>query len=200
VAPCSMGARGSLSPTSPGPPTVTARRSGLQARLPGPACPLTGTCPFQNPQTAGPSPRFALLLPSSWRRSLSRHCHGAAACRGALIMKANSRPGQVWSRRNRPAGEVGRCCRHLTPQRYTTTIYGKWEQKDENRNFKIRQESKVGHDLRFISPDATRDGGDSVWRLLEPGTDSESETRMIRPRCALRRGAACGLVQNTGFD
>jgi hypothetical protein len=29
-----------------------------------------------------------------------------------------------------------------------------------------------------------------VWRLLGPGTDSESE--MIRPRCALRRGAAAG--------
>ena len=56
--------------------------------------------------------------------------------------------------------------------------------KTENQKL-IRRESKVRHDLTFINPDAKRDGEDSVWRLLGPGTDSE----LIRPRCALRRDA-----------
>jgi hypothetical protein len=43
----------------------------------------------------------------------------------------------------------------------------------------IRQESKVGHGLTFVNPDATRDGEDPVWRLLGPGSDSE----LIRTRC-----------------
>ena len=67
--------------------------------------------------------------------------------------------------------------------------------KTENQKL-IRRESKVRHDLTFINPDAKRDGEDSVWRLLGPGTDSE----LIRPRCALRRDAACGLETRASID
>ncbi len=45
-------------------------------------------------------------------------------------------------------------------------------------------------------PDATRDGEDSVRRLLVPGTDSE----MTTPTRALRRGAACGLETRASID
>ena len=60
----------------------------------------------------------------------------------------------------------------------------------------IRQGPKDGDDLIFINSDAKRDAEDSVWRLLGPGSDSE----LIRPRCALRRGAACAGAGNTGLD
>ena len=67
--------------------------------------------------------------------------------------------------------------------------------KTENQKL-IRRESKVRHDLTFINSDATRDGEGSVWRLVGPGSDSE----LIRPRCALRRGAACGLETRASID
>ena len=60
----------------------------------------------------------------------------------------------------------------------------------------IRQGPKDGDDLIFINSDAKRDAEDSVWRLLGPGSDSE----LIRPRCALRRGAACGLETRASID
>ena len=66
---------------------------------------------------------------------------------------------------------------------------------DENQKL-IRRESKFRHDLTFINSDATRDGEGSVWRLVGPGSDSE----LIRPRCALRRGAACGLETRASID
>jgi hypothetical protein len=73
----------------------------------------------------------------------------------------------------------------------------KENERTKTKNQKlIRRESKVRHDLTFINSDATRDGEGSVWRLVGPGSDSE----LIRPRCALRRGAACGLETRASID
>jgi len=52
------------------------------------------------------------------------------------------------------------------------------------------------YDVTFINPGAKRDGEGPVWRLVGPGSDSE----LIRPRCALRRGAACGLETRASID
>ena len=71
------------------------------------------------------------------------------------------------------------------------------EKKTENQKL-IRRESKVRHDLTFINPDAKRDGEDSVWRRLGPGTDrvrlgADTPTLRATPR-------RCVRVGNTGLD
>jgi hypothetical protein len=74
------------------------------------------------------------------------------------------------------------------------------ENKKDRKSKFIRQESKVRHGVTFINPDATRDGEDSVWRLLGPGTVTLTDSETIRPRCALRRGAARGLETRASID
>ena len=92
--------------------------------------------------------------------------------------------------------------RTLGPRKINTALERDGQGKKNTRKMgtkttENRTNSARVQGLTFVNPDATRDGEDPVWRLLGPGSD---RLELIRPRCALRRGAASGLETRASID